>query len=282
MVAIKDDYLIIQFLPYTTRKGREPGSSICRPTPYTTRQTFGRPLSGILGHLQVSQELLGPPEVHSDEWWQPPELHPKVLIEKEQAPRCHWPDVLNAFTYDNINEDLTHELGQGRPKMTVDLLDIATKFTDREDAVGAIFCKGKSSRDADEPSSKNRECQEHPDRHERNHRPSRNEEVAAADWPPKPSTKNNSDHFQKLMDSPCQNHGFPVCHKLLEYELLKCFISKPPTKKAKQEEPTKSVQQETPMENFPETMGCLMIFGGAEAYGDKRRLKVAQVEVFVV
>jgi hypothetical protein len=68
MVAIKDDYLIIQFLPYTTRKGREPGSSICRPTPYTTRQTFGRPLSGILGHLQVSQELLGPPEVHSDEW----------------------------------------------------------------------------------------------------------------------------------------------------------------------------------------------------------------------
>lgn len=48
------------------------------------------------------------------------------------------------------------------------------------------------------------------------------------------------------MDSPCQNHGFPVRHKLHECELLKCFISKSPSKKKKAEEPTKLVGEEAP------------------------------------
>jgi hypothetical protein len=60
--------------------------------------------------------------------------------------------------------------------------------------------------------------------------------------PPRPPTKNDDDHFQKLMDSPCQNHGFRVCHKLQKCELLKRFISKPPTKKANLEEPTKPAE----------------------------------------
>lgn len=83
------------------------------------------------------------------------------------------------------------------------------------------------------------------------------------------------DHFQKVMDSSCQNHGFPVHHNLRECELLKRFISKLPSKKAKPEEPAKAADQEAPVEDFPETTGCLMIFDGSEAYGDKRCLKVA-------
>jgi hypothetical protein len=68
------------------------------------------------------------------------------------------------------------------------------------------------------------------------------------------------------MDSPCQNHGFLVRHKLRECELFKRFISKSPAKKAKSED-------------FPETTRCLMIISGTEAYGDKRRLKIAHHEV---
>jgi hypothetical protein len=83
------------------------------------------------------------------------------------------------------------------------------------------------------------------------------------------------------MDSPCQNHGFPVRHKLWECELLKRFISKPPAKKVKPKEPAKPAEQEVPTEDFLETMGCIMIFDRAEAYGDKRRLKVAHREVYV-
>jgi hypothetical protein len=84
------------------------------------------------------------------------------------------------------------------------------------------------------------------------------------------------------MDLPCQNHYFLVRHKLQECELLKHFISKPLAKKAKQEEPTKLAKQEAPTEEFPETTGCLMIFGGGDAYGDRRCRKVAQREVFAV
>lgn len=67
------------------------------------------------------------------------------------------------------------------------------------------------------------------------------------------------------MDSLWQNHSFPVRHRLRECELLKHFISKSPTKKAKLEESTKPTEQEIPSEEFPETTGCLMIFGGVEA-----------------
>jgi hypothetical protein len=52
-----------------------------------------------------------------------------------------------------------------------------------------------------------------------------------------------------------------------------------PAKKANPEEPTKPVEQEVPTEDFPEPTGCLMIFGGAEAYGDKHRIKAAHREV---
>jgi hypothetical protein len=75
------------------------------------------------------------------------------------------------------------------------------------------------------------------------------------------------------MDSLCQNHGFHVCHKLWECELLKRFISKPTTKK------TKLAEQEISSKDFPEPTGYLMVFGGDEAYDDKRRLKTTHWEV---
>jgi hypothetical protein len=109
---------------------------------------------------------------------------------------------------------------------------------------------------------------------ERRHRPRRDEEeVATVGRPPRPLAKNGGDHFQKLMDSLCQNHGFPIRHKLWECELLKRFISKPPAKKARPEEPTKPTEQEVPADDFPKPTGFLMIFDGAEAYDDKCRIK---------
>lgn len=128
---------------------------------------------------------------------------------------------------------LVHDLGQGRPKTVTDLFGIATKFTDGDDAVGAIFPKGKNPRDtskpSDEPSDERRDQREHPNKRQRNYHPTRTEEgeVAAADRPHKSSAKNNNDHFQMLMNLSCHNHGFPIRHKLQEWELLKCFISKP-------------------------------------------------------
>jgi hypothetical protein len=66
---------------------------------------------------------------------------------------------------------------------------------------------------------------------------------------------------------------------LWDCELLKRFISKPPAKKAKLEESAKPVEQEAHTKDSPETIGCLMIYSGAEAYGNKHHLKVAHHEV---
>lgn len=100
-------------------------------------------------------------------------------------------------------------------------------------------------------------------------------EGEATDWSPRPPVKNDNDHFQKLMDLLCQNHDFPICHKFWECELLKSFISKPPAKKAKQEDPSKQVEQEILTEDLPKVTGCLMIFGWGEAYGDRCHHKAA-------
>lgn len=53
----------------------------------------------------------------------------------------------------------------------------------------------------------------------------------------------------------------------------------PSSKKTKPEEPAKAAEQEAIIEDFPEMIGCLMISGGSEAYGEKRRLKVVHHEV---
>jgi hypothetical protein len=84
------------------------------------------------------------------------------------------------------------------------------------------------------------------------------------------------------MDSSCQNHDFPVHRKLHECELLKRFISKPLSKKAKPKEPTKLTEEEAPAKDFPKTTGCLMIFGGTEAYGNKCLHKATHCKVHVV
>jgi hypothetical protein len=44
MAGIKDDCLIIWFLPYTSRREGEPGSSTCQLEPSTSGLTSGKPL----------------------------------------------------------------------------------------------------------------------------------------------------------------------------------------------------------------------------------------------
>jgi hypothetical protein len=53
------------------------------------------------------------------------------------------------------------------------------------------------------------------------------------------------------MDVPCQNHYFPIHHKLHECEFMKRLITKPPIKKVKPEEVAKKAEQEATDEGFP-------------------------------
>jgi hypothetical protein len=72
--------------------------------------------------------------------------------------------MVSAFTYDTTNEALVHELGHIRPRTTTVLLDIVTKFTNREDMVGSIFRKGKTPHDASNTSGMTKERREHSDK----------------------------------------------------------------------------------------------------------------------
>jgi hypothetical protein len=61
--------------------------------------------------------------------------------------------------------------GGGDRRQTADLLDIATKFADGEDTVGAIFRNGKGTHDPGEPICEKREHREHPNKRRGNHCP---------------------------------------------------------------------------------------------------------------
>lgn len=115
---------------------------------------------------------------------------------RNELPNATDTGVVSAFIYGTTNEALVHKLGQGRLKSTADLLDIATKFVDKEDTVGAIFCKGHSPRDVGKASDVKKDRPEHPDKCKRNHHPRCDEgEVAMADRSPRTPTKNGGDHF---------------------------------------------------------------------------------------
>jgi hypothetical protein len=81
--------------------------------------------------------------------------------------------------------------------MTANLFNLATKFTDGEEAVGAIFCKGKGPHKIGEPSKKKRERWEHLNKNQINHHPQHDEEVSTVDQTPKPTGQKRWRPFPK-------------------------------------------------------------------------------------
>jgi hypothetical protein len=69
-------------------------------------------------------------------------------------------DMIGAFISGMTNEALDHELKRCKPRMTRELLDLATSHTSGERAVHAIFCKYKGmaqAEPADEAKDRNRQ-----------------------------------------------------------------------------------------------------------------------------
>jgi hypothetical protein len=60
-------------------------------------------------------------------------------------------DIIGAFLSGTTCESLVHKLGRKRPRITKELLDIATSHASGEEAVRAIFdrSRGKAKRDED-------------------------------------------------------------------------------------------------------------------------------------
>ena len=122
-------------------------------------------------------------------------------------------------------ESLIHKLGCLKPHTTHDLLDITTNHAFGEEVIGAVFNggrdKGKAKcEDQDKGPSTQRGQKNKKDRR----RPTNTALVAASDRAGKQPQQGLPDNFNKLMDSPCTNHAYPVKHLYKYYELLKCFL----------------------------------------------------------
>ncbi|WVZ84190.1 hypothetical protein U9M48_031246 [Paspalum notatum var. saurae] len=185
---IKDDSLIIQYLPI--HLGDAPRAWL-EHLPEDTIHDWEGLRKVFVGNFQGTYKCPG------NSWdlkgcMQKPGESLRDYIRRFSQKRNELPDitdadVVSAFTYDTSNEALVHELGRGRPRTTTDLLDNATKFADGEDAVGAIFRKGRPSHeDGEGTSGVNKDRRDRRDKRRQDDHPCHGKnEVAAAERPPK-------------------------------------------------------------------------------------------------
>ena len=134
-------------------------------------------------------------------------------------------DVINAFLSRTTCKFLIHKLGYVKPHTTRDLLDITMNHASSEEAVGAVFNggrdKGKAKReDQDKGPSTQRGKKNKKDQRQ----PTNTALFAVADCAGKQPQQGQPDHFNKLMDSPCTNHAYPVKHLYKDCELIKRFL----------------------------------------------------------
>ena len=100
--------------------------------------------------------------------------------------------------------------------------------------------------------------------------------VAAAHRVGKQPPQGLPDHFNKLMDSPCTNHSYPVKHLYKDCEFLKRFLRQAggPKGDSKETAAKKGGTAGKDGDGFPDPEECIMIFGGSDAIWTKRQHKV--------
>ena len=134
-------------------------------------------------------------------------------------------DVISAFLSRITCESLIHKLGCLKPRITRDLLDVATNHVSGEEVVKAVFNggweKGKAKReDQDEGPSMQRGKKNKKDRCQ----PANSALVTMTDRVGKQPQQGLPDHFDELMESPCTNHAYPIKHLYKDCKLLKGFL----------------------------------------------------------
>ena len=88
--------------------------------------------------------------------------------------------------------------------------------------------------------------------------------------------------LQTTLKNYSRGRAFPVKHLLKDYSLMWRFLSGGSNKGEHGKDPDPTMDDvEEKDSGFPTPDGCLMIFGGPEAYDSKRRQKVTRREVYM-
>ena len=139
-----------------------------------------------------------------------------------------------------------------------------------EEAVGAIFDRLKGQAKWDEDASEGASNSPSKKKNKQRHKGSL---IAAADRKGgRKPTEGTPNHFEKLLEGLCPNHAFPIKHLYKDCSLTRWFLSGGSNKGEHTKDPAPTTNDAEEKDNdFPTLEGCLMIFGGPEAYDSKRR-----------
>jgi hypothetical protein len=139
-------------------------------------------------------------------------------------------DAISAFQNGTTCTFHIHRLGRRMPRMTHELLDIASNHTDGEEAVAATLNtpqgKGKQVVDHGEGTSSRFKKKK-----KKNDKRRRDDNFVAVVERKVSRPKGNQgkpaptrDHFEKLLDAPCPHHEVPVKHTLRGCRLMKNYV----------------------------------------------------------
>jgi hypothetical protein len=196
-------------------------------------------------------------------------------------------DGISAFQNGTTCTSLIHRLGRRMPRMTRELLDIASNHADGEEAVATTLNtpqgKGKQVVDQGEGTSSRFKKNKNDKRRRDDNFVATVECKASRPKGNQGKTALTKDHFEKLLDAPCPHHEVPDKHTLRECQLMKNYV-KSTLKPKMADQPNKQGPSHDNNDDagamFPGEDGAVhMIFGGSPAIPSRRREKLIRREV---
>jgi hypothetical protein len=198
-------------------------------------------------------------------------------------------DAISTFQNGTTCTSLIHRLGCRMPRMTRELLNIASNHADSEEAVTSTLNtpqgKGKQVMDHGEGTSS---CFKKKKKNDKRHRydnffaaVERKRSCPKGD-PAKPAP--TKDHFERLLDTSCPHHELPAKHTLRECRLTKNYVKgtlEPRTADQPQKRGPSPDNDDGAGAAFPGEHGAVhMIFGVSLARPSRRSKKLIRREVF--
>jgi hypothetical protein len=108
---------------------------------------------------------------------------------------------------------------------------------------------------------------------------SNKERIAAVERDFKHQTRQPTDHFEKLRESTCPNHAYPIRHKLKECPMMKNYMTTGAFAKGKKPEDDSTGKAAAP---FPEEKAVRSIYGGPAPHESRHKLKITSWAVNTV
>jgi hypothetical protein len=199
-------------------------------------------------------------------------------------------EIVHAFLEGTTCRDLVRELGRSPPADLNELFDIATSLATGEEAVGAIFKKGKRMDDAPAEGSKSKEPHQKSKRGKKGKKPrheareqgrdNNGDEALAVDPArrgPRPAPRGPG-VFDDMLKKPCPYHKTPVNHTLEQCDMLKRFYGRAAAKDGE----AKKDGGDGDAGGFPAVENVFLIFGGPTVDMSSNQRKRERHEVLTV